>query len=69
LSDPLDEAYEKYLSPEKPQERPPSDVDIEAKITCPNCDSENVDKKAGYRGEYKCLECGHYWQVGGFAST
>jgi len=65
MSDPLEEAYEKYLSPQKPY----SDVDIESKIICPKCDSENVDKKAGYRGEYKCLECGHYWQVGGFRAA
>ena len=65
MSDSLDEAYEKYLKPQKP----PSDVDIETKINCPKCDSENVDKTAGYRGEYKCLDCGYHWQVGGSQAT
>jgi len=65
MSDPVDEAYEKYLMPQTP----PRDVEIEEKVTCPKCDSENVDRKAGYRGEYRCLDCGHYWQVGGFAAT
>jgi ribosomal protein L37AE/L43A len=58
LSDDIDAAYEKYL-------RPHTDVEIEAKITCPKCDSENVDRGAGYRGEYTCFDCGHHWQVGG----
>jgi len=62
MSDPIDEAYEKYLGTH-------TDVEIETKITCPKCESEDVDKRAGYRGEYKCMNCGYYWQVGGFAAT
>ena len=62
MSDPLDEAYEKLL-------RPHTDAEIESKIKCPKCDSENVDTKAGYRGEYRCQDCGHYWQIGGFRAT
>jgi len=62
MSDSIDEAYEKYL-------RPHSDAEIEQKVTCPKCESDNVDRSAGYRGEYKCLQCGHYWQVGGFQAS
>jgi len=62
MSDPIDDAYEKLLGPH-------TDAEIEAKITCPKCNSDNVDRKAGYRGEYRCLECGYYWQVGGFNAT
>jgi len=62
MSDPLDDAFEKFLKPH-------GDAEIETKIICPRCDSDNVDRKAGYRGEYRCLQCGHYWQVGGFQAT
>ncbi len=62
MSDPIDELYEKYLgghSEDQPEER----------VVCPKCESEEVDRKAGYRGEYKCLNCGHFWQVGGWQAT
>ena len=62
MSDPIDEAFEKYLKPH-------TDADIEPKINCPKCDSDNVDRNAGYRGEYKCLDCGHSWQIGGYMAT
>jgi ribosomal protein L37AE/L43A len=62
LSDPLDDVYEKYL-------RQHSDADIETKIMCPRCGSDNVDRREGYRGEYKCLQCDYNWQVGGFQAT
>jgi len=62
MSDPLDEAYDRLLKPH-------SEVEIETKVTCPKCDSENVDMSAGYRGEYECLDCGHRWQVGGTQAT
>jgi len=62
MSDPLGDVYEKYL-------RPHSDVEIETKVMCPKCDSDNVDRRAGYRGEYRCLQCGYYWQVGGAQAT
>ena len=62
MSDALDEAYEKYL-------KPPSDTETDPRIDCPKCGSDNVDIRAGYRGEYKCLDCGHYWQVGGIHAS
>ena len=64
MSDSVDDAYERYLTPHgEPDEEP------EEKVTCPNCESENVDRSRGYRGEYKCLDCRHYWQVGGRNAT
>ena len=62
LSDSLDDAYEKYLKPH-------TEAEVEEKVTCPKCGSENVDRKAGYRGEYKCTGCGYFWQVGGRYAT
>jgi transposase-like protein len=62
LSDPVDEAFQKYL-------KAPRETDINDKIECPDCKSKNVDRGAGYRGEYRCKDCGHYWQVGGWQST
>ena len=62
MSDPIDEAFEKFLQPH-------SEFHSEAKLTCPKCESDNVDKKAGYRGEYRCLDCGHSWQVGGWKAS
>jgi ribosomal protein L37AE/L43A len=58
----VDEAYEKYIMPHTPAEP-------EAYIECPKCESGNVDRKAGYRGEYVCRECGYFWQVGGRDAT
>ncbi len=55
LSDPFEEVYNKYIRPAEAQEP-------ESSITCPNCDSNDVDRKAGYRGEYKCRTCGHFWR-------
>lgn len=68
MSDPVEEVYGKYLeSGSRPPER-----DLEAEIMaqeseapCPMCGSQNVDHSRGYRGEYRCLKCGHTWQVGG----
>jgi ribosomal protein L37AE/L43A len=62
MGDPLDDAYEKFL-------RPHGDVEIETKMFCPRCGSDNVDRGSGYRGEYRCLQCAYYWQVGGFQAT
>jgi len=62
LSDPIDEAFQKYLKPH-------DDAVIEDKIECPNCKSSNVDRSAGYRGEYRCKDCGYNWQVGGWQAT
>jgi DNA-directed RNA polymerase subunit RPC12/RpoP len=62
LSDPIDEVYEKYLSPHP-------EPGAEDKVRCPKCGSENVDRKAGYRGEYRCMTCGYSWQVGGWQAT
>jgi transposase-like protein len=55
LSDPLEEVYDKYIRPSEVQEP-------ESVIACPKCDSTDVDRKAGYRGEYKCRNCGHFWR-------
>jgi transposase-like protein len=68
MSDPLEEAYSKYLTPDTPT--PGRDLENEimsrrSEAPCPECASKNVDRKRGYRGEYKCLDCGHAWQVGG----
>jgi hypothetical protein len=30
--------------------------------TCPRCKSEDIDRGAGYRGEYTCRNCGYYWK-------
>jgi DNA-directed RNA polymerase subunit RPC12/RpoP len=65
-ADEVDDAYEKLLLQEPSsgsQEEPAPQVD------CPNCGSLNVDRSAGYRGDYKCLDCGHRWQVGGRNAT
>jgi transposase-like protein len=64
LSDSVDEAYEKYVMPH-------SNVEAQdpGKVTCPKCDSDNVDRSSGYRGEYKCMACGYHWQVGGWQAT
>ena len=60
MSDPIDEAYEKYIAPHN---------EVEGKIICPRCESENVDRRSGYRGEYRCEDCGYFWQVGGWRAT
>ena len=62
MSDLLDEAYQKFLKPH-------SEEELEQKIICPKCGSDNVDRQSGYRGEYKCLDCGYFWQVGGRDAT
>ena len=62
MSDPLDDIYEKYF-------KPSSEVEVEEKVLCPKCDSDNVDRRSGYRGEYKCMTCGYFWQVGGWQAT
>ena len=67
MSDPVDEAYEKYLSPAT---QPPQSLEErESEVDCPRCESEDVDRRSGYRGEYKCNNCGHHWQVGGGQAT
>jgi len=62
LSDPVDDAYEKYIAPIP-------DLEPDSKIECLRCGSENVDRRTGYRGEYKCAECGYFWQIGGRYAT
>ena len=62
MSDPIDDAYERYV-------KPPPSVEPEESIECPRCKSDNVDRVAGYRGEYRCMNCGHSWQVGGWKAT
>jgi len=54
LSDPLEEAYYRYIHPDPAEE--PNET-----IACPRCESYDVDRKAGYRGEYRCRNCGIYW--------
>jgi len=64
--DPLEDIYEKFLG--NPTPEPDKEAEIMAQKSekpCPKCGSEKVDRSAGYRGEYKCLACGHAWQVGG----
>lgn len=66
MSDPLDDVYGKYLRPESSVPSVESEIMARASTAnCPICDSENVDRSRGYRGEYRCLDCGHEWQVGG----
>ena len=60
MSDAVDDAYERFLLPHRESGEEP-----EEKIVCPSCESENVDRSRGYRGEYRCLDCRHFWQVGG----
>ncbi len=55
MSDPLEEAYNKYINP------PPKDED--PGIQCPACESDDVDHSRGYRGEYTCRSCGHFWRA------
>ncbi len=55
LSNPSEEVYNKYIHPTAGEEP-------ESSITCPVCDSTEVDRGAGYRGEYKCMNCGHFWR-------
>lgn len=62
MIDSIDEVYEKYLNPH-------AEAEVEGKVTCPKCGSENVDRQSGYRGEYKCMSCGYFWQVGGWQAT
>ena len=62
----VDDAYDKYIAP-SPQSQ--SAAETAQQINCPNCDSTNVDRSSGYRGEYRCLDCGYYWQVGGWQAT
>ncbi len=66
MSDPIEEVYQKYLG-----ESPPEDPEAlfvhdhkfdESDLTCPRCDSTKLDRGAGYRGEYKCKECGYFWR-------
>ena len=64
VSDALDAAYTKYLLPHgEPSIQP------DEKVVCLYCGSENVDRTSGYRGEYYCLDCAHFWQVGGWQAT
>jgi len=66
LSDPLDDVYGKYLTPEAPMPDPEAEIMArESETACPACGSANVDRSRGYRGEYACRDCGHEWQVGG----
>lgn len=57
----MEDAYRKYL---QPVPTPMSDVDVpnEPDVTCPRCKSKDVDISRGYRGEYRCLNCGLAWQ-------
>jgi transposase len=61
LSDPLEEAYSKYLIPEV--ESGTADYpEEESSLTCPKCESALVDRSRSYRGELKCTNCGHFWR-------
>jgi len=67
MSDSLEDVYEKYLGG-SPSEEPGSlfvhDPRYdEGDLTCPKCDSTKLDRKAGYRGEYTCRDCGFYWKT------
>ncbi len=64
MSDGIDAAYEKYLMPHEEVK-----VQAEEKVVCPTCESEDVDRRSGYRGEYICRACGYFWQVGGWQAT
>ena len=62
-SDPLD--VNKKI-PEDVDEEDPVEKEIfneESTIPCPKCGSDKVDRREEYRGEYTCLNCGHYWTV------
>jgi len=66
LSDPIEDAYEKYLRPDEPTRDLDAEIMArESDAPCPRCGSEDVDRSRGYRGEYICRSCGHEWQVGG----
>ncbi|MDA4128140.1 MAG: hypothetical protein OK422_01540 [Thaumarchaeota archaeon] len=54
VSDPYEEVYTKYMT-DPLQES-------EDTLSCPHCLSELVDRRAGYRGEYKCKNCGYFWR-------
>jgi predicted RNA-binding Zn-ribbon protein involved in translation (DUF1610 family) len=66
MTDSIEDVYQKYLG-ELPSEDsgavfvhdPGSD---ESDLTCPKCESTNLNRKAGYRGEYTCKNCGHFWR-------
>jgi ribosomal protein L37AE/L43A len=52
--DEIDEAFEKLLGH--------SSEDRAPEIECPKCESNDVDRSRGYRGEYICRNCGHKWK-------
>jgi len=62
LSDPLEEVYEKFMQPEQQPEQVPDPPD-DPVVTCPKCGSNDIDVSRGYRGEYKCRNCGQAWQA------
>jgi predicted RNA-binding Zn-ribbon protein involved in translation (DUF1610 family) len=53
--DSIDEVYEKCINPQPNEE--------ESDVVCPKCDSKDVDRSRGYRGEYVCRNCGHHWET------
>jgi transposase-like protein len=53
--DQIDEALEELIGS--------SSEDREPEIECPKCESNDVDRSRGYRGEYICRNCGHKWKT------
>jgi hypothetical protein len=61
LSDPLEEAYSKFLTTDV-ESRTADYPEEESSLTCPKCESASVDRSRSYRGELKCAICGHFWR-------
>ncbi len=34
-----------------------------AELSCPECESCNIDRKFDYMGEYACRHCNYFWRT------